>query len=107
MDHGSFSGLTVQDNPGLDYWSYHKDPLPAQSGCVVGVSAAARVGELGRVLEFAHRTHQVALEEGNITLSADTPAVADFTRTRKVSVKILFTVCAGNNVCNPTFLEAL
>ncbi len=76
------ASITVQEDPGVDFWHHHLNAVPGGSRCTVGVSSAGEVGGLARMLEFAHRKQLLALDVGNGTVATS----GSFQRTRKVCI---------------------
>ncbi len=85
------ASITVQEDPGVDFWHHHLNAVPGESLCTVGVSPAEEVGGLARMLEFAHRKQLLALDVGNGTVATS----GSFQRTRKV--------CIGGGILPKTF----
>ncbi len=61
---GHSNGLAIQDDPTVDFWHHHLNLVLAQSECTLGVSTLGKVGGLGQLLDFAHRTRLMALDFG-------------------------------------------
>ncbi len=87
-NHGHSNGLAIQENPTVDFWHHHLNSVPAQSDCTLGVSTLVKVGGLGQLLAFAHRTRLIALDLGmNASHPVATPEeFGMYAAARKVSL---------------------